>query len=206
MQLPLEITYRNVEAKENIDDLIREKAAKLERYCDHITSCRVAVEKRHEHQRSGQPFRVRIELNVPPGHKVIAQRESTEGELHTELATIIRNAFDAARRQLEKVSAQQRGEVKQHEHQEVNALVEKIFPNEDYGFLRTIDNRSIYFHRNSVLRGDFDRLKLGTGVRFMERPGENGPQASSIQIVDKPHKASAIPCGSFGCVSSSIAS
>lgn len=186
MQLPLEITYRNVAGTQSVDDLIREKAAKLERFCDHITSCRVAVEKRHEHQRSGQPYRVRIEINVPPGHKVVAERESTEGDLHTELPTIIRSAFGAARRQLEKLNAQQRGEVKQHQHQEVNALVEKIFYGEDYGFLRTIDNRSVYFHRNSVLHGDFERLKIGTGVRFVEEAGEEGPQASSVQIVDKP--------------------
>jgi hypothetical protein len=46
----------------------------------------------------------------------------------------------------------------------------------------------IYFHRNSVLEGDFDRLEVGTGVNFFEHDdeGEHGPQASTVRIVDKP--------------------
>jgi cold shock CspA family protein len=43
----------------------------------------------------------------------------------------------------------------------------------------------VYFHRNSVLHGDFDRLSVGTEVRFSPEDGENGPQASSVQVVGK---------------------
>lgn len=128
MQLPRAIIYRNVPKTEDVDNLIREKAAKLEQFCSYMTSCRIAVEKRHEHQETGQPFRVRIEMNVPPGHRLIAQRESTAGEIHTQLPTIVRQAFDAARRQLEKITAQQQGETKRHPRQETMALFEKIFP------------------------------------------------------------------------------
>lgn len=186
MQVPLEITYRNVDKTDNLDNLIREKAAKLENYCNYITSCRIAVEKRHEHQESGQPYRVRIEMNVPPAHRLVAMRESTEGEMHTELPTIVRQAFNAARRQLEKLTAQQQGEIKHHPAQQTTALVEKIFSVQGYGFLRSMDGREIYFHRNAVVQNDFDRLKVGTGVRYIEQAGEEGPQASSIRIIDKP--------------------
>ncbi len=186
MLLPLEITYRNIDKTEDVDNLIRDKAAKLEQFCSYMTSCRVAVEKRHEHQESGQPYRVRIEMNVPSGHRLVAQRESTEGDIHTGLPTIVRQAFDAARRQLEKLTAQQQGETKRHPQQETMALVEKIFPEEDYGFLRATDGRMIYFHRNGVLQNAFDRLDVGTGVRYIEQQGEEGPQASSIRIIDKP--------------------
>ena len=37
-----------------------------------------------------------------------------------------------------------------------------------------------------MLQGDFPRLEIGTGVRFVEERGEEGPQASTVQIVDKP--------------------
>lgn len=57
----------------------------------------------------------------------------------------------------------------------------------DYGFLRTLDTgREIYFHRNSVSDRDFERLEVGTGVQFAEEEGEMGPQATTVQIVDKP--------------------
>ena len=41
-------------------------------------------------------------------------------------------------------------------------------------------------YRNSVVQNDFDRLEIGTGVRVIPRDGAEGPQASTVQIVDKP--------------------
>ncbi len=32
----------------------------------------------------------------------------------------------------------------------------------------------------------WERLELGTQVRFAESMGETGPQASTVQVVDKP--------------------
>ena len=186
MRVPLEITYRDVPKTEEIDALIRSKADKLNQFCDHIISCRVAVEKPHEFQSSGQPHRVRIEMRVPPGHVLVAKRESTEGELHTDLQTTIRDAFDAARRQLEKLNRQQQGRIKSHPEQETTAIVEKIFHHDGYGFLRTTLGRSVYFNENSVLYGDFERLAIGHGVRYVEEDGEEGPQASTVQLIDKP--------------------
>ena len=44
----------------------------------------------------------------------------------------------------------------------------------------------MYFHRNSVLHDDFERLAVGTEVRFTPQDGDEGPQASSVQIIGKP--------------------
>ncbi len=37
-----------------------------------------------------------------------------------------------------------------------------------------------------MLEHDFERLEVGTQVRFAEEMGEKDPQATSVQIVDKP--------------------
>jgi ribosome-associated translation inhibitor RaiA len=74
MQVPLTVTFRNVQKNAGVENLIRNQAAKLERACDHIVSCRVAVEKPQEHQKSGNSFRVRIDVTVPPEHELIATR------------------------------------------------------------------------------------------------------------------------------------
>jgi len=79
---------------------------------------------------------------------------------------------------------QQRGDEKPPH--EPRALVVRLFPNARYGFLKTPDGREIYFHRNSVLHDDFERLAIGTEVRFDEEEGDKGPQASSVQVVNKP--------------------
>jgi cold shock CspA family protein/ribosome-associated translation inhibitor RaiA len=186
MKVPLEITFRGVEKTEAIETLIREKAAGLEKVCSYIVSCRVAVEVPQEHQKSGRPYRIRISLNVPPGHEVVVRRESSAGMLHDELSSVIREAFEAARRQLRKTVEKQRGEVKTHPAEEAVAFVVRLFREEGYGFLKAVDGRELYFHKNAVLHEDFDRLEIGTGVRFEEAMGEKGPQASTVQVVDKP--------------------
>jgi cold shock CspA family protein/ribosome-associated translation inhibitor RaiA len=186
MRVPLEITFRDVPKTETIETLIQEKAAALDRICDNLISCRVAVEKPHENQRFGNPFRVRVTMRVPPGHELVVRRESTEGELSDRLPTVIRDAFDAARRRLKKLVDRQQGEVKSHPAQENLAYVVKLFQDQGYGFLKTLEGREIYFHRNSVLNNDFERLELGTGVRFVAVEGNEGPQASTVQVVDKP--------------------
>jgi cold shock CspA family protein len=93
----------------------------------------------------------------------------------------IRDAFDAARRRLEDYARKQRGDVKVYEQLPL-AQVQKIFPQQGYGFLETTDGREIYFHRNSVLHPGFDGLAIGTKVRFAEELGQEGPQASSVAI------------------------
>lgn len=187
MKVPLEITFRGVEKFDFLEELIRQKAAALEKVCDRVISCRVAVEAPQQHQRGGRPFRVRITLNVPPGHEVAVRREASEGSIHDELPAVIRSAFDAARRKLKRLTEKQRGEVKTHPvHEEAMAIVVRLFREGGYGFLKTLDGRDLYFHQNSVLQNDFDRLEIGTGVRYEEEEGEDGPQASTVQIIDKP--------------------
>ncbi len=191
MQVPLEISYRDVQKTEEIDTLIREKAAKLEKICHHLISCRVAVEKPQEHQRTGNPYRIRIDMRVPPGHEMVVKRESSEGNMHDPLSQVIRDAFDAARRQLQDLVERQRGEVKTKPESILVGLVVKLFQEEGYGFIQDADGREIYFHRNSVLHDDFDRLVIGTGVRYAEEEGLKGPQASTVEIVNFPGSAEA---------------
>ncbi len=188
MQVPLELSFRNIKKTENLETLIREQVSHLERICEYMTSCRLAVEKPQKHMQSGSPFRVRIEMNVPPSHKIIAKREPGEGEMHDDIATVVRDAFEAAERQLREITERQRGETKEHPMQEIDAVVDRLFKDKEYGFLTTVDGRQVYFHKNSVLQDDFERLAPGTGVRYVEESGEKGPQARSVFIVDKPGK------------------
>ena len=186
MQIPLEITFRDVRKTEAIERLIREKVAKLEKTCDYMVSCRIAVEMPQRHQQTGNPFRVRIDMRVPPGHELVIKRESSQGKINGTLPQTLREAFSAAGRQLKELVKKQRAEVKTHPEQEQIAFVEKLFKKEGYGFIRTKDGREMYFHRNSVLNNEFQRLEIGTGVRFEEASGVKGPQTSTLQIVDKP--------------------
>jgi cold shock CspA family protein/ribosome-associated translation inhibitor RaiA len=186
MNVPLEIAFKGIRGTDEIEALIREEAGKLERVCNHLSSCRVSVETPQRHQDVGNPYRVRIEMTVPPGHDLVVKREPSKGDMHDPLEIVLKHAFKAAARRLDKLAEQQQGQGKSHLEPEKMAVVDRLFRGNGYGFLRTLDTQDeVYFHKNSVLHGDFDRLAIGTGVRYAMELGEKGPQATSVQIVEK---------------------
>jgi len=109
MKLPLQITTRDLPMTEAIDQAIRAKAEKLETFYDQIMGCRVLIENPHRHHHKGVLYNVRLDITVPGGELVVKR------EPHEDLYVSIRDAFDAARRQLQEYAKKQRGQVKRHE-------------------------------------------------------------------------------------------
>lgn len=187
MDVPIEISIDGIEDNGGtINNLVHAKSEKLEQVCDHITSLRVAVEMEDKNQRGGNPYRVRLNLNVAPGNEFAIEREGVAPPVPNEILPTIREAFDAARRKLQKITEKQRGEVKSHPMQQANAVIAKLFLDEDYGFLRTLDERDVYFHKNAVIGRNFDELRQGAGVVASIEQGDKGLQATSVQVVDVP--------------------
>lgn len=182
-----EISYKGMHRSEDLDAYIQERADHLEKIARGIVTCRVAVEVAQKNHRMGNPYRMRVEINVPPGHDLVAVKERTDEELPHGLRTLAREVFDALEQQVRKAAAKRRGETKSHEtdEQPPMALVVRVFRDKGYGFIKTVEGEEYYFHKNSVLHDDFERLKIGTEVRFAEELGREGPQASSVQIVNK---------------------
>jgi ribosomal subunit interface protein len=183
MELPVQISFRGVPPTDAIEAKVRARAARLERYYDHVMACRVMIEAPHRRHHQGKLYHVRIDLTVPGGELVVT-REPPEHHAHEDLYVAIRDAFDAAQRRLEDHARRQRGAVKVHEPQPL-AEVCRLFPDERYGFIRTRDGRELYFHGNSVLDDAFERLEIGSHVAFVEEPGEEGPQASTVRLSGK---------------------
>ncbi len=183
MQLPLQIAFHNLEKSAEVEKIIRDKAGKLDSFCDHIMGCRVVVEAPHHHHLQGNLYQIRIDLTVP-GEEIVVNREPPQHTASQDLEVAIRDAFDAAGRQLEDYVRRRRGLVKTHD-MPPHAKVSQLFPKEGYGFLQTLEGREIFFHRHSVLHDAFDQLRLGTEVSFAEEEGRKGPQASSVKIVGK---------------------
>ncbi|RFC39688.1 MAG: ribosomal subunit interface protein [Candidatus Nitrotoga sp. CP45] len=109
MQTPLQITVRNIEHSDALETRIRDKAQKLEEFCKHIMSCRAVVEAPHKHHHQGKQFNVRIEIGVP-GNEIVVNRDH-----HDDVYVALRDAFNAAKRQLEDYARKIRGDVKTHE-------------------------------------------------------------------------------------------
>jgi ribosomal subunit interface protein len=185
MQQPLQIVWRGMETSPALEANIRERVKKLETFCDHIVGCRVVVEQLHRHKRRGNLFNVRVNVTVP-GTELVADHVHRKNHAHEDAFVAARDAFDAMRRQLEDFVRRERGDVKNHEVPP-HGRVAELFPHMDYGTLETPDGRLIYFHRNSVVNGEFDKLEIDSQVRFVEEMGDQGPQASTVAIVGKHH-------------------
>jgi cold shock CspA family protein len=75
--------------------------------------------------------------------------------------------------------------VKVHEEHRNEAVVTRVLAEQGFGFLETTDGRQVYFHRNSVANDEFDRLRPGMGVHYVEEQGLDGPQAVAVWVVEK---------------------
>lgn len=176
MELPLQITARDIELSDAIKTEITEKAEKLDSFYDRIVRCKVVLEcpKRHQHQ--GKIYSAHIYMTVP-GSEIVIRKEPNE-----DLYVAIRDAFSAARRKLEDYAREQRMDVKHHEEPPI-ARITALFSEKGYGFITTPDGLEVYFHKNSVLNRDFSKLKVGMEVRFTQESGDKGPQASSMKVL-----------------------
>jgi cold shock CspA family protein/ribosome-associated translation inhibitor RaiA len=205
MQLPLQITFRNMETSAAVETRIRQEVAKLEDFYDRIMGCRVAVETPRHHLQRGKIFNIRIDLTVPGGEIVVRHEPSlhrtakhTEVErtkkslevaaAYKDIYVAIRDAFKSARRQLQDFARKQSGVVKYHEPTP-HARVSKISLEDGYGFIESLEGEEIYFHEHSVLDGAFPQLTVGTEVSFVGERGDKGPQASTVRIIGKRRRA-----------------
>jgi len=178
MQIPLQISLHGIEHSNALYEAIREKAEKLDRYYDHIMSCRVVLELAGRHKRKGKEFTVRVDLKVPGGELAVT-REHDE-----DLQIALRDAFDAARRQLEDYARGQRGDVKRHPP-EYTGRVARIDAEQGIGFIATEDGREYYFSRDNVVAPAFERLAVGTSVHFIEEVAGEGLQAKRVSAHGK---------------------
>lgn len=181
MNLALQIQFRGMEPSDFVWNDVWDHAEKLERFYDRIMSCQVTVWAPHHHQHQGKIYHVKVRIHFPGG-EINVTTEPEQNAAHEDVYVAIRDAFDAVRRRLEDFVRRQRGILKE-KNVPAHAKVVRLFPDDECGFIRTPDNREIYFHRNSVLNKEFDQLKIGDEVRFSEEIGEKGPQVTSMKRV-----------------------
>jgi len=198
MLLPVQVTFRNMDTRAGLDDYVQREAAKLERFYNRISSCRVMVE-RPQKATSSKVYHVRIDLGVPNGELVVKHIPSLHGTLkdvkqpksrreaeavlaHKTPKRAIHDAFEEMGRRLQDYARRQEGSMKAKQRLQ-HATVQEVFPGEGYGFLETEDGRTVYFHQASVLEGHFGQLRSGARVAFDEEMGDKGPQATTVKMI-----------------------
>jgi len=182
MLLPLQCTFRGMPHSDSLEAHVRRRAAKLDRFFGRIGHCHVVVDLSHRHHRHGKRYRVSIDMTVTRRHELAIARAPTQNQFLEDAHAAVDRAFDDAERRLDDWEQRLRGYVKSHQAPPL-ARVTKVFGDRGFGFLENEDGEEIYFHRNSVLREAFAALSPGVLVRYFEEAGDDGPQASSVEIV-----------------------
>ena len=114
MQLPLQLQFRNMDPSSAIEAAVRKYVDKLRLFNGDIISCRVAIEAPHKHQYKGKLYHVVVDVRLP-GKEIVVSRAPDDQQAHEDVYVAIRDAFDAARRQIQDYASIARGKVKSHE-------------------------------------------------------------------------------------------
>lgn len=190
-QVPLEIAFHNIESSEWAEQEIRERAADLEKLYGRLVSCRVRIDQRAKDLTGTIPPVVHIELGIPGRPDLVVSHEPEHllrKYQHPDLRKAIHEAFRIAERQLLALKEKRDGRTKVGGHDAENQFlgqVAEITPAQDFGFLMTKEGGLLYFHRNSLLTGDFDDLKRGDDVYYNEDVGDTGPIATKVRVKAK---------------------
>ncbi len=180
MKVPLQITFRHTDHSDSVESKIKERADKLDRLHPEIIGGRVVIDVPQRRQRKGKIFQAQVDITVP-GAELVVNRDPLLDHAHEDVYAAIEDAFDAMERRLVEYSREVQGIVKRDLRPE-RGVVNTLSQREGYGFIVTREGREVYFHRNSVLGGGFEKLKPGSEVRFAEEEGEKGPQASTVEV------------------------
>jgi len=112
--IPVQITFRHMETSPAVETRVRELTDHLGVFSDRIQTCRVVVDSPHRHHHQGKVFAVKVQL-VLPGEDVVVDMERPQRDGHEDVYVVLRDAFDAAKRQLQQRMASLRGDEKRHE-------------------------------------------------------------------------------------------
>ncbi len=99
MGTPVHITFQDLRPSAALEAIIRDRASRLGVHDERITKCRVALSRSRRRGRHGHLYQVRIELALP-GDDIVVSRDPGVDRAHEDVYVAVRDAFEAARRQL----------------------------------------------------------------------------------------------------------
>jgi ribosome-associated translation inhibitor RaiA/cold shock CspA family protein len=189
MQVPVEIAFHNLEQSDWAKTAICDHIGRLERIYGRLTTCRVRVDQRNQNANGTIPPVVHIEMSVP-GHRDIVVAHEPGHLQHKFRSPDLRNAINEAFRIAEQRLSKHKEKLADHgtdqaHHEAANVFLGQVADmpeGKEFGFLMTKDGGLLYFHRNSVLHGNFKELRRGDDVSYVEEMGDTGPMASKVRV------------------------
>ena len=183
MESPPNITYRNIDRSPAIDEHITRRIAELEKTHPKIVGCDVVIDAPQKTKVTGTEFAVRVTLRVP-GPDIHVERHVGRSGAAEDVNLAIHEAFDAVRRILNEQKQEMAQIHVKHHPPVLHGRVDRLFEGEGYGFLVADDGREVYFERDNLTTDHWDKIRVGTKLRFREMDGDKGPYAINVTIMD----------------------
>jgi ribosome-associated translation inhibitor RaiA len=115
MDIPLELTFHNIEASDALKVAVKQHVGRLEQLHDHIIGCRVVIELPHKSQKArGNLPDVHIVVRVP-GKEIVVSKELAHAghkKSATDAYAVLDNAFAVAASRLKEYRRILHGDVK----------------------------------------------------------------------------------------------
>lgn len=111
MTFPVQVSFHQMTPSPALRARIRTLAVRLERFSPNILSCRVRVERPAQHKQQGALHDIRIDIAVPD-EQIVVRRTHPVDHAHEDAYVALRDAFNAAQRQLENYERKRRGQIK----------------------------------------------------------------------------------------------
>ena len=107
MSNEIQIVFHNIDQSEAIIDNVNKHISKLQRYKNDIIGGRVVLDSPHNNQTKGKVYVVTVELHTP-SKEVVVKQDQHDKHSHEDLYVAIRDAFNAAERQLKSIDKKHR--------------------------------------------------------------------------------------------------
>lgn len=127
MSNEFQIVFHNIDQSDAITEAVQKRVDKLRRYCSDIIGGRVVLDSPHNNHHKGKVYSVALELQTP-NKPVMVTQEQHDNHAHEDLYVAIRDAFNAAERQLKSVDKKHR---KAAMHKNPDAVAEEMVVDDD---------------------------------------------------------------------------
>ncbi|MBT5264126.1 MAG: ribosome-associated translation inhibitor RaiA [Rhodospirillaceae bacterium] len=111
---PVRISFKNMDHSDALENAVQEKIDTMAKHFDRISECAVVIEAPHKHGHKSRIYQVRITMGVPGTKIAVNKGHANKDQSHEDPYIAVRDAFNAATRQLEDFSRKIRGDVKAH--------------------------------------------------------------------------------------------
>lgn len=107
MSNDFQIVFHNIDQSDAITGNVNKRIEKLKRYSNDIMGGRVVLDSPHNHQHKGKVYSVVLEIHTP-NREIVVNQDQHDNHAHEDMYVAIRDAFNAAERQIKSVDKKRR--------------------------------------------------------------------------------------------------